>query len=40
MEKGFYMDFAAGLLIVAEQILTGYCLARLVRPFLAVRAVA
>ena len=35
MEKGFYMDFAAGLLIVAEQILTGYCLARLVRPFLA-----
>ena len=35
MENQSYMDFAAGLQIAAEQILMGYCLARLARPFLA-----
>ena len=35
MENQSYMDFAAGLQIAAEQILMGYCLARLARPCLA-----
>ena len=37
MENGQFLDFAAGLLQIVEQIMTGYCLARLVRPFLTQR---
>ncbi len=35
MENRPFLDLAAGLLLVVEQILTGYCLGRLVKPFLA-----
>ncbi len=35
MENTQFVDLADGMLLVAEQILTGYCFSRLMRPFLA-----
>lgn len=37
MENAQFVDIAADLLQIVEQLLTGYCLARLVKPFLARR---